>query len=161
MSMSNALDSSGLLSSAVQSKKEKPKFEKYGQTMETVHVEKLDTFLFKNDFNNTITNKAAAPTTTEKSPSAHQQQQPQQQQIVDMKIDTQGVEPEIFMGSRQLLTSSSASSSSSSPPPLVIVTEYCTRLRVHEELSIGPHLLRGLGYTYYLHPTVTFSQTLM
>jgi hypothetical protein len=156
MSMYNALDSSSLLSSAVQSKKEKPKFEKYGQTMETVHVEQLDTFLFKNDNNNLITTNGAAPTTTEKSPSA---QQPQQQRIVAMKIDTQGVEPEIFMGSRQLLASTS--SSSSSPPPLVIVTEYCTRLRVYEELSIGPHLLRGLGYTCYLRPTVTFSQPLM
>jgi hypothetical protein len=157
MSMYNALDSSRLLSSAVQSKKEKPKFEKFGQTMETVHVEQLDTFQFGNDYNNLITNNAAAPTTTEKSPSA-QQQQPQQQRIVAMKIDTQGVEPQVFMGSRQLLASTS---SSSSPPPLVIVTEYCTRLRVYEELSIGPHLLRGLGYTCYLRPTVTFSQPLM
>jgi hypothetical protein len=114
------LEVSGLLSSAVQSKKGNPKFEKFGQTMGTVQVEQLDTFLFGNDYNTSITTKAAAPTTTEKSPSAHQQQQPQQQRIVAMKIDTQGVEPKIFMGSRQLLTSSSASSSSSSPSPLNI-----------------------------------------
>jgi hypothetical protein len=142
MSMYNALVSCSVLSCAVQSKKEKPKFEKSGQTMETVLMEQLETFLFGNDNNNTTTTNAAAPTTTEKSPSAQQQQQ---QRIVAMKIDTQGVEPEIFMGSRQLLTSSSTSSSS--PSPFVIVTEYCTRLRVYEELSIGPHLLRGLGYT--------------
>jgi hypothetical protein len=69
-----------------------------------------------------------------------------------MKVDTQGVEPEIFMGSRQLLTittAGSSSSTSSSSPPLVIVTEYCTRLQVYEELSIGPHFLRGLGCTCY------------
>jgi hypothetical protein len=143
MHMYNALDSSSLLSSAVQSTMEKPKFEKFGQTMVTVHVEQLDTFLFGNDYNNTITTKAAAPTTTPKSPSA--QQQHPRQRFVAVKIDTQGVEPKIFMGSRQVLTSSSTSSSS--PSPFVIVTEYCTRLRVYEELSIGPHLLRGLGYT--------------
>jgi hypothetical protein len=71
-------------------KRKKPKFEKFGQTMETVHVEQLDTFLFGNDYNNTITTKAAAPTTTPKSLSA---QQKTQQRFVAMKIDTQGVEP--------------------------------------------------------------------
>jgi hypothetical protein len=95
MSMSNALDSSGLLSSAVQSKKEKPKFEKFGQIMGTVQVEQLDTFLFGNDYNNTITNKAAAPTTTPQSPSA---QSKPQQRFVAVKINTQRVEPKIFNG---------------------------------------------------------------
>jgi hypothetical protein len=92
--MYNALVSSSVLSSAVQSKKEKPKFEKSGQTMETVHMEQRETFLFGNDNNNTTTTNAAAPTTTEKSPSAQQQQQ----RIVAMKIDTQGVEPKFSWG---------------------------------------------------------------
>jgi hypothetical protein len=77
MSMCNALVSSSLLSSAVQSKMDKPKFEKFGQTMETVPVEQLDTFLFGNDNNNTTATNAAAPTTTPQSPSAQQQQRQQ------------------------------------------------------------------------------------
>jgi hypothetical protein len=65
--------------------------------MEKVHVEQPDTFLFKIDYNDTITTKATAPTTTPKSPSA-QQQQPQR--FVAVKIETQGVEPKIFIWSR-------------------------------------------------------------
>lgn len=124
----DANDSSSLLESAVQSKKEKPKFEQYGQRMETVQVEQLDSFL-------------TTPTTTV---------------VVAIKIDTQGVEGEIFMGSQQLL-----SPSKQHPPPKVIVTEYCTRLRPYLELRVGIHLLDGLGYTCYLRPTAAFPQPLV
>jgi hypothetical protein len=144
MDMYDASDSSSLLSSALQGKQEKEKFEKFGQTIEKVQVEQLDTFLFPTT-TSTTTTQTTSSTTTTTTPLTR---------IVAMKIDTQGLEPEIFMGSRQLLTTTTtgSSSSSSSSPPLVIVTEYCTRLRVYEELSVGPHLLRGLGYTCYIRP---------
>eukprot|EP00890_Picochlorum_soloecismus_P003792 jgi/Picsp_1/4413/NSC_06635-R1_protein len=57
-----------------------------------------------------------------------------------MKIDTQGVEPEIFMGARKVFQSGR---------PFPIIMEYCGRLRKFEELEIGIHILRGLGYQCY------------
>eukprot|EP00568_Trieres_chinensis_P005172 CAMPEP_0183300522 /NCGR_PEP_ID=MMETSP0160_2-20130417/6927_1 /TAXON_ID=2839 ORGANISM="Odontella Sinensis, Strain Grunow 1884" /NCGR_SAMPLE_ID=MMETSP0160_2 /ASSEMBLY_ACC=CAM_ASM_000250 /LENGTH=322 /DNA_ID=CAMNT_0025462961 /DNA_START=48 /DNA_END=1016 /DNA_ORIENTATION=+ len=62
---------------------------------------------------------------------------------VAMKIDTQGVEPEIFMGSEKLLRSRSRG-------PMLILMEYCNRLRPLEELVRGVHLLHGLGFTCHL-----------
>lgn len=57
-----------------------------------------------------------------------------------MKIDTQGAEPEIFMGAQKVLNSGL---------PFPILMEYCSRLRGFDELSVGVHILRGLGYTCY------------
>ncbi|KAG7345238.1 FkbM family methyltransferase [Nitzschia inconspicua] len=116
MQMYDANDSSSLLESAIQSVQEKSKFESSGQRMETVGVNELDRFI---------------------APSMN---------IVAVKIDTQGVEPEIFMGSQKLFSQRSSLQS----PPIVIVTEYCTTLRSYEELRVGPHLLSGLGYTCYI-----------
>ena len=58
---------------------------------------------------------------------------------VAMKIDTQGAEPEIFMGAEKLFRRTDEG-------PFIIVTEFCSRLRPMKELLIGIHLLRGLGY---------------
>ena len=118
----DANDSSSLLESAVLASKEKPKFEKLGKRMETVQVNLLDSFIT----------------------SEHK--------VVAMKIDTQGVEPEIFMGSYNLFHHQQSL--------MVILTEYCTRLRPYEELSLGPHLLNGLGYTCYLRPTDQYKNAL-
>lgn len=60
-------------------------------------------------------------------------------QAVGMKIDVQGLEPEILMGASKLFGSLSK--------PMVILMEYCSRLRPFSELVPGVHLLRGLGYT--------------
>eukprot|EP00978_Attheya_sp_CCMP212_P008380 scaffold19730_cov40-Attheya_sp.AAC.2 len=49
---------------------------------------------------------------------------------VGMKIDTQGVEPEIFMGAERLLTSRAGA-------PLVIFMEHCSRLRPIPDLLCG------------------------
>lgn len=57
-----------------------------------------------------------------------------------MKIDTQGAEPEIFMGARNVLMSGL---------PFPVLMEYCARLRNFDELSVGLHILRGLGYQCY------------
>jgi FkbM family methyltransferase len=140
--MYDALDSSSLLESAVQARKEKPKFEMYGQRMEQVPVERLDHFIIhhRETRNNMNVNVV----------------------VVAIKIDTQGVESEIFMGSRQLLLpEQQRQQQQQRHPPVVILTEYCTRLRAYEELRIGPHLLDGLGYTCYLRPTSTFSEPLV
>ena len=64
---------------------------------------------------------------------------------VAMKIDTQGAEREIFMGSPQLLRDNPKTG------PFVIFTEFCFRFRPHNELMEGLHLLRGLGYTCYFY----------
>jgi FkbM family methyltransferase len=62
--------------------------------------------------------------------------------VVGMQVDTQGVEPEIFMGAQSILENPATR-------PRVIVTEYTSRFRKFEELSVGLHLLIGLGYTCY------------
>ena len=66
-----------------------------------------------------------------------------------MKIDTQGAEPEIFMGAEKVFTSGM---------PFPLIMEYCTRLRDFPELEIGLHILRGLGYQCYARQDLTISK---
>ncbi|KAL7573154.1 hypothetical protein ACA910_018818 [Epithemia clementina (nom. ined.)] len=73
---------------------------------------------------------------------------------VAMKIDTQGVEPEIFMGAPKLL------SENHEKGPFVIITEYCYRMRPLSELLLGPRLLHGLGYTCHFFPNEQPAATL-
>lgn len=58
-----------------------------------------------------------------------------------LKVDVQGSEPEVLMGAHDVFCHSSRSP--------VVYMEYCTRLREKNELMIGLHLLRGLGYNCY------------
>ena len=109
----DANDSSSLLESAVSSWPETRKFQKHGGKKETVPVNLLDSFIG-----------------------------PDQEEVVAMKIDTQGVEPEIFMGSYNLFHQQ--------PSLVLVLTEYCARLRPYDELSQGPHLLNGLGFKCYI-----------
>jgi hypothetical protein len=62
--------------------------------------------------------------------------------VVGMKIDTQGVEPEILMGAQSILGNPASR-------PRVVVIEYFTRFRAFDELSVGLRLLIGLGYYCY------------
>lgn len=108
----DANDSSSLLESAIGGKQEKRKFARTGGRKETVPVNVMDSYL-----------------------------QPDHR-VVAMKIDTQGVEPEIFMGSNNLFHQQSSF--------MVIATEYCARMRDYDALILGPHLLNGLGFKCYL-----------
>jgi len=67
-----------------------------------------------------------------------------------MKIDTQGVEPEIFMGAQKVLNSGL---------PFPILMEYCSRLRSFQDLSVGVHILRGLGYQCYTNKAFILDQS--
>jgi FkbM family methyltransferase len=112
----DANDSASLLKGAVvNGGVEEQKFIRHGGRMETVPVTTLDQHF-----------RSLA------SPSS----------VVGMKVDTQGVEPEIFMGAQSLLGNPAAQ-------PRAIAMEYCTRFRPFEESSVGVHLLIGLGYTCY------------
>jgi hypothetical protein len=130
-----AKDSSSLLKGAVlNGPKEKAKFLGSGRRVETVPVTTLDNYfrsLPASSGGDAAAAAAAAPPVLAAS-------------IVGMKIDTQGVEPEIFMGAQGLLADPNTR-------PRAIVTEYCTYLRPFDELSVGLHLLIGLGYTCYYH----------
>jgi FkbM family methyltransferase len=120
----DASDSSSLLESAVEGGPERRKFMRSGRKKETVPVNILDAFV-------------------------NQTFQPESQQntiVVGIKIDTQGSEPEILMGAENLLT---AGLTDPRLGPFVIIMEYCSRLRDFYELSVGPHLLRGLGFACY------------
>ncbi|KAL7573155.1 hypothetical protein ACA910_018819 [Epithemia clementina (nom. ined.)] len=65
---------------------------------------------------------------------------------VGIKIDTQGWEPEIFVGAPILL------SEHPERGPFVVLTEYCFYMRPLSELQLGPRLLDGLGYSCYFLP---------
>jgi FkbM family methyltransferase len=112
----DAEDSSSLVKGAVvNGDPEKVKFLRQGERVETVTVTTLD-----NHFRSLISSTS----------------------VVGIKIDTQGVEPEIFLGAQSILGNSATR-------PRAIVTEYCSRFRPFEELSVGMHLLIGLGYACY------------
>lgn len=66
-----------------------------------------------------------------------------------MKIDTQGTEPEIFMGAEKVFTSGK---------PFPLIMEYCSRLRNFAQLEIGVHISRGLGYQSYARKQFTLSE---
>ena len=66
-----------------------------------------------------------------------------------MKIDTQGVEPEIYMGAKNVLNSGL---------PFPILMEYCSRLRNFKELSVGVHILQGMGYRCYARQAFTLDE---
>jgi hypothetical protein len=122
----DAEDSSSLIRGAVVNfGAEKVKFERTGQRVETVPVTTLDHHL----------RSLAASRDDDSAPALTAS-------IVGIKIDTQGAEPEIFMGAESIL-------SSPATRPRVIVMEYCARLRSYDELSVGVHLLHGLGYSCY------------
>jgi FkbM family methyltransferase len=124
----DASTSSSLLEGAVANGAiEEKKFDKEGRRTETVPVTTLDDHFrsLASEAKNAGAAAAAAAVV-----------------VVGMKVDTQGVEPEIFMGARSLLEDPARR-------PLAIVFEYCTRLRPFDELSVGLRLLLGLGYECY------------
>jgi hypothetical protein len=122
----DAEDSSSLLRGAVENfSAEKVKFERTGGRVETVPVTTLDHHF----------RSLAASRDDDAAPALAAS-------VVGIKVDTQGAEPEIFMGAESIL-------SDPATRPRAIVMEYCARLRPFDDLSAGLHLLIGLGYSCY------------
>jgi hypothetical protein len=125
----DAADSSSLLRSAVEDQElERKKFVQKGRRLEVVPVTTLD-----EHFRSLAASGLAGAADSDRVLATS---------VVGMQIDTQGVEPEILMGAQSILGNPSTR-------PRVVVVEYCTRFRPFDELSIGVHLLIGLGYTCY------------
>jgi hypothetical protein len=134
----DANDSSSLLRGAVVNGRiEEEKFEKAGKRVETVPLTTLDRH-FRSLAASQDDDAAPAPAAS----------------VVGIQIDTQGVEPEIFMGAESIL-------SDPATRLRVIVMEYCAPFRPFDELSTGIHLLIGLGYTCYYEQLYNFNSSMV